>query len=310
MFKQILLSLLLLGNIFSTIPIFQDARSSHYLLIHRNDNQILEEQGSQEKIYPASLTKMMVVYVALELIKDDQNTAILPESLLKTLNQQGAAVSFYPSEKPITYRDLLYGIALPSGADCAIVLSQALSQTTEAFVEKMNETAQKLKMNHTHFKNVTGLHHYDHYTTLSDLRLFLKVALQNKDFTKIFNTQQYTAQNGTTIQHTLFQAMQKTKQIIPGYEGSKTGFTFEAGHCLAMWFHVQDDQYLYLSVKGPGDVYSNSHLSDAYLVSQRLQQRNYLNLGKYSLLISRDKQPFSLNLYSKKTQLSFPFLKN
>lgn len=291
LFKLSLSTILLLSFSVKT-ELFQNTKSSHYLLLDLEQGEVLEEKGKSEKIYPASLTKMMVVYVALNHIEDKQKTAIISPNLLKELRQQGAAISNYPSQTPISYEDLLYGIALPSGADCSITLAKALFPTTDAFVQAMNQEAKRLGMIHSHFDNVTGLHSSNHYTTLEDLSLFLKVALKNPHFRNYFSAIKYTSKTGITLSHTLYRDIQKTGLKIPGYQGSKTGYTAQAGHCLALWFNQKGHSFLYLAAGGPGDVYTSSHLSDAHLVTSRLAKATKKPFGPFDFFYSHSKEAF------------------
>ncbi|QRG86539.1 D-alanyl-D-alanine carboxypeptidase family protein [Bulleidia sp. zg-1006] len=276
------------------IGLFHGTQSSHYLLMDLNNDEILEKKKGSEKIYPASLTKMMVVYVALNHIQDNQKTAVISPKLLNKLSSQGAATSKYPVNTPITYEDLLYGIALPSGADCSVTLAHALFHNSNGFVKEMNSTAKKLGMNHSHFDNVTGLHSPNHYTTLKDLSIFLKVALKNANFQKYFSAMTYKSKVGITLYHTLYRNIQKTGLRLPGYQGSKTGYTAQAGHCLALWFQQGGHRYLYLASGGPGGIYISSHLSDAHLIVTRLARAKKETLGPFIFLGNAPQDPFFL----------------
>ena len=156
----------------------------------------------------------------------------------------------------------------------------------------MNQEAKRLGMIHSHFDNVTGLHSPNHYTTLEDLSLFLKVALKNPHFRNYFSAIKYTSKTGITLSHTLYRDIQKTGLKIPGYQGSKTGYTAQAGHCLALWFNQKGHPFLYLAAGGPGDVYTSSHLSDAHLVTSRLAKATKKPFGPFDFFYSHSKEAF------------------
>ena len=98
---------------------------------------------------------------------------------------------FAPQDQ-VSYRDLLYGALLPLGAECCEALARVCDGSEEAFVKEMNQKAKKLGMKHTNFKNVTGLHDKDHYTTAEDLSLLLEYALKNQEFYEIFTAKSHS----------------------------------------------------------------------------------------------------------------------
>ena len=93
-------------------------------------------------------------------------------------------------------RDRLYGAILPSGADATRALANNLCGSQEAFVDKMNELAQKLNLKDTHFVNTTGIHDENHYTTVHDMALIVQYAIQNEDFKNIYAQRYKTSSNG------------------------------------------------------------------------------------------------------------------
>ena len=143
-----------------------------------------------------------------------------------------------------TVRDLLYGALLPSGAECCMELSLQAAGSEEGMAELMNREAQKLGLNHSHFTNSTGLHDENLYSTPEDIAKLLRAALKNDTFYQIFTTHYYTVAptsvhpEGFTFWSTMFKSM--AEETVNGGEilGGKTGYTQEAGHCLASMAEV------------------------------------------------------------------------
>lgn len=162
--------------------------SPYIYFYHLDRGEVLYEQDSKEEIAVASLTKIMTSLVALDLITNLDAEVILTSKDFKGLKEANASVAgFFVGEK-VTYRDLLYGLLLPSGADAALALANHLVGSEDAFVDKMNEKAKNLNLEHTHFINTTGLDSDGHYSSVEDIAIILKEALKNQEFEKIFTT--------------------------------------------------------------------------------------------------------------------------
>lgn len=255
--KKFLISILtiLLVFTFMNASIFADEedvslRSEYAIVINLNDNRIMYEKNSNEKMYPASMTKMMCVLVALENIDDLKETYTFSSEVLEGLWEAQASVAGYEVGDKATYEDLLYGIMLPSGADASRAIAFSLFGSEEAFVEKMNEKADALKMKHTNFVNTSGLHDESHYTTVSDLAKLLKYALKNKTFKKIFTTHKYVTSDGA---FTFYSTFAKQKLAISAdtsmIKGTKTGFTYPASQCLASYAKVDKEEYIAITAQ-------------------------------------------------------------
>ena len=98
----------------------------------------------------------------------------------------------FSAGEEVSAEDLLYGVLLPSGAECCIGLAEYVAGSVDAFVELMNQKAAELGMNHTHFCNPTGLHDENHYTTVSDLAILLETVLENDTLRQMATTQNHT----------------------------------------------------------------------------------------------------------------------
>ena len=247
------------------------------ILVRLSDKSVLMQKQSDKKIYPASLTKMMTAIVAIENLSDLQKKVELSSSIFQPLYKEDASrAGFLPGEK-VPAIDLLYGALLPSGAECCIGLADEVSGSEQSFVKKMNQKTEQLGMSNTHFTNSTGLQNEGHYTTVKDLSLLLSYALQNKTFREIFTSSRHstTATNkhpdGITFTSTLSQNLKD--QTLPGGEilGGKTGYTDEAGLCLASLARVDGKEYILVTAGAQGDHKTEQYdIDDARAVYKEL----------------------------------------
>ncbi|OCX59714.1 D-alanyl-D-alanine carboxypeptidase [Lysinibacillus sp. AR18-8] len=254
-----------------------DLYSSNAILVNLDENQILLDKNSEERIYPASLTKMMTVLVSIEQISNLQEEIILPKHIFQDLLEENASVAgFLPNEK-LTLEDLLYGSMLPSGAEASMGLAEYVAGSEQKFVSLMNEKAQQLGMKNTHFVNTTGLHHPDHYTTVKDMSLLLQYALTNNEFRNVYTAERYSIQStnlhpeGITFTSRMFQHM--TSSALPGGEilGGKTGYTEDAGLCLASLALVNGQEYVFVTVGADGNPRTEQYnITDAISVYSQL----------------------------------------
>ncbi|HHY81174.1 MAG TPA: D-alanyl-D-alanine carboxypeptidase [Clostridiales bacterium] len=233
--------------------------SSNAILIRLKDNTVLMQKNSEEKIYPASLTKMMTAIVAIENLHDLNEKIKLTESMFKRLYEANASMAgFQPGEQARAI-DLLYGVMLPSGAECCIALADHIAGSEQNFVKLMNQKAKALGMKNTHFENTTGLHNKNHYTTVKDMAVLLSYALQNDTFRETFTTFRHSTPptnkhpGGITYYSTLYERLGNQSIIDGQILGGKTGYTDEAGLCLASLAKVGKQEYILITAGAEGD---------------------------------------------------------
>lgn len=199
--------------------------SKHIIVLDRKTLSVLYEKDAYSKTAMASTTKIMTCILALE--KLSLNTNITVSKNAATIH--GSVLGLNTNDT-ITIHDLLYGLMLRSGNDCAICLAEAVSGTTENFAILMNEKSQELNLKNTHFVTSNGLDDENHYTTAYDLAILTDYALKNETFRKIVSTKNCNIFiNGTSKNIT------NTNELLgntEGVYGVKTGFTFNAGRCL------------------------------------------------------------------------------
>ena len=238
--KKILTFLLL----FLLAPLFVfasefDITGEYVVLYNLNDDEILYEQNSNEQTSIASITKIMTALVAMDNISDyDSIITITTADFEGTTGYSKAGFSVGDR---VTYRDLLYGILLPSGADAV----NAIVRNTlgyDSFIIAMNELAKKIGLENTSFSNPVGKDDVNNYSTASDVAKMLKYALENPLFKEIFTTKEYTTTNGINLESTLYPYQDILD--IDKIAGSKSGFTRGAGRCLASITTLDGVNYL------------------------------------------------------------------
>ena len=257
----------------------EQLNSPNAILIRLKDDAVLIQKNSEDKIYPASLTKMMTAIVAIEALPDLEEEIRLTDSTFQGLYEADASMAGFKPGEEVKAIDLLYGALLPSGAECCVALADRVAGSEQDFVERMNQKAAELGMDNTHFENSTGLHDENHYTTVKDLSVLLSYALQDDTFREIFTSSRHFTlptnkhPDGITFYSTMFEEL--SEQNITGGEilGGKTGYTDEAGLCLASLAKVDNQEYILISAGAKGD-----HQSEQYNITDALAV--YDSMGK------------------------------
>ena len=206
--------------------------SKNIIAIDRKSLNVLYEKNAYSKVAMASTTKIMTCILAIENCKLSDNVLISKNSSKATGSRLGLK-----EKSEITMNDLLYGLMLRSGNDCAIAIAEHISGTVENFIKLMNNKALELELNNTHFATPHGLDDENHYTTAYDLSILTNYALNNPTFKKIVATKNYNIvlnNNSTNITNT------NELLGIEGIYGVKTGFTFNAGRCLVTSYKIND----------------------------------------------------------------------
>ena len=216
-----------------------DITGEYVTLYNMNEDTLLYSKNDTKKTSTASLTKMMTTLVAIEEIDNlDKIVTIKERDFEGTVGYSKAG--FKVGDK-VTYRDLLYGIILPSGADAVnAVVNNTLGY--DKFIKKMNETAKKIGMNDTSYANPVGKDDENNYSTSNDLAKLLKYALKNETFKTVFTTKNYKTSNGLNLESTVnrYENILNTNEI----KGAKSGFTKDAGRCLASITTLNNVDYL------------------------------------------------------------------
>lgn len=230
--------------------------AEYAVLIDAETNEIVSYRNSSKKMYPASLTKVMTLIVAVENNSDLSETIQITSDMVDPFIWLDASrAGFLPGETP-TVEDTLYGMILMSGADAALAVAVHTSGSEEAFVELMNEKAEQMGLKNTHFTNTVGLHDEDNYSTAEDMALILEYALRDKECRDVLSAVEYkvapTEQNpeGLTFESTLFSRMYGDEMPNVIIQGGKTGYTDESGNCIETFAEVNGRTYILVFAGG------------------------------------------------------------
>jgi len=250
----------------------ENITSPYAVLINNNSDEIIAYRDYDKKMYPASLTKIMTLIVAVENTENFSDTQLItPEMVDPMIEQDATRAGFVPGETP-TIKDLLYGLILPSGADASIALAQYVAGSEEEFVKLMNEKCSELGLKSTHFTNCIGLHNPEHYSTVQDIAIILQYAMENEICREILTTYEYNIQpteynpEGLTLYSTMFQRMSGDEMPGVSILGGKTGFTDEAGQCLASFAEINGQEYIMVAANNPSKWYVVYDTLSAYSI--------------------------------------------
>ena len=214
------------------------------ILVDVGTGTVLYEYNAHEQRYPASITKVMTALLALEAVDQGQisldQMVTLTSDLYQDIGEGGSSADLRVGEQ-LSVLDLLYCVLLPSANEACNALAQVVSGSIDAFVEQMNQRAQELGMEGTHYTNTHGYHNDDHYTTAYDIYLMCQAAMEHETFRAITSSRSHDLpatefHEARTIYDTnaLISSWQYGSRYLYQYAtGIKTGSTPEAGYCLA-----------------------------------------------------------------------------
>ena len=211
--------------------------SENALLIDLESNTVLVQKNADARIYPASMTKVMTVLVAAEHIENWDETFTMTQSIIDPLFLADASMAGFVHGEEVSMTELLYGAVLPSGAEATQALAIVTAGSEEAFAALMNEKAQELGLQDTHFVDASGLHDENHYTTLSDMAIILQAALDNPHcrevLTSVNHTSPATTQNpeGVAMTNRFLYRIRPQQTGNVDIQAAKTGYTAQAMNC-------------------------------------------------------------------------------
>ena len=225
-----------------------DAKSA--LLISLDTNEILYEKNADQKVYPASITKIMTVTLMLESKNYKADSLVtMTEDVDQYITGTDSSVSDIQVGEQIRQIDLCYFVLMSSAGDCAYLAALTYGGTVENFVKMMNDKAEKLGLKGTHYGNPVGLHDEQTYTTAKDTAKLTQYALKNQTFKKICESTRYTVpatnmSGERVISTTNFLHDNTTDYYYQYAHGVKTGYTDEAGRCLVSTASLEGYNYM------------------------------------------------------------------
>lgn len=198
-----------------------------WLLLDYQTQHVIAERNTDERVEPASLTKLMSAYLVFDALKRQQISADQRPPISARAAKMPGSRMFLEPGNPATVDELLHGVIVQSGNDATVTLAEAVAGSEEAFVERMNQRAASMGLTGTHFANTTGLPNPHHFSTTSDLaRLAVALMRDFPQYFPLYSLKEYTY-NGIT--------QRNRNELLfrdPFVDGLKTGHTESAGYCL------------------------------------------------------------------------------
>ena len=248
-------------------------------LCENTTGKVIYARNEKEKLYPASMTKMMGLLLIFESLHDGKLQWDDSVTTSEYAASMGGSQVFLEVGETMSVEDMVKSICIASANDAMVAMGEKIGGTTEGFVEMMNEKAKELGMEHTHFTNSTGLQDEDHYSTVRDISVLLRYALAGDTFRQVFTSSSYSTNpsachpEGFTFASTMFQEMNSAAVTDGEILGGKTGYTKEAGLCLASLALIGQKEYILITAHARGDHETRQyHVEDAVKV--------YTQLGK------------------------------
>lgn len=201
--------------------------ASSFILMDYHTGKVLAENNADIKLAPASLTKIMTVYVAFREIASGNLKLDDLATVSQNAWQTGGSRMFLEVNTKVSIEDLIKGIVIQSGNDAAVTLAEHIAGSESTFAEMMNQQAARLGMLNSHFEDSNGLPAENHYTSARDLAIVTKAIIDEfPDYYRWFSQKEFTYNKIT--QHNRNQLLSRDESV----DGVKTGFTDDAGYCL------------------------------------------------------------------------------
>ncbi|MGQ0523457.1 MAG: D-alanyl-D-alanine carboxypeptidase family protein [Betaproteobacteria bacterium] len=232
LFSALLLGLFLVPAVFAqppaaAVPPVPAIAARAYVLLDFNSGQFLQTYNPNERVEPASLTKLMTAYLTFAALRQKTLRAdqTVPVST-RAWRAEGSRMFIEP-RKPVTVDELLRGMIVQSANDACIALAEAIAGSEEVFAQMMTREAQRLGMKSTSFVNSTGLPHSQHYSTAQDLALLAAAVVRDfPEYYPLYSTREYRYNNISQSNRN------RLLWTDPTVDGMKTGYTENAGYCL------------------------------------------------------------------------------
>lgn len=257
------------------------------ILMHSQTGKILYSKNENEKMYPASTTKIMTAILTLENCNLEDVITVSYDTVMSIPDGYSSA-SLQVGEQ-LTVEQLLQLLLVHSANDAANSLAEYVGGSIDSFVSMMNTKVHELGLSNTHFTNAYGLHDDNHYTTAQDLAIIMKYCMKNEDFRRIagsasctlsatnkYGTRKYTSTNELIVPN--------NSNYYPYLTAGKTGYTSQAGDCLVSCSY-KDDLELICVVLGGKTI---NGISTRFSETKDLYQYGYHNYSIKTLLHAND----------------------
>lgn len=211
------------------VDLAENAKSA--ILIERDTGTVLFEKNSDERLSPASMTKIMTMLLIMEALEDGKiqwNEKVRTSEYAASM---GGSQVFLEEGEEMTVDELLRAISISSANDASVVMAERIAGSEKQFVKMMNQKAKELGLKDTKFQNATGLPAKNHYSSARDMAILAKELLKHEKITNYTSQYESYLREGTDKKFWLVNTNRLVK-FYPGVDGLKTGFTKEAKYCL------------------------------------------------------------------------------
>jgi len=238
-----------------------EIRSDFALLIDVTDNKVIASRKYNQLIYPASMTKVMTLIVAIENLPHESSmddVITVSDSVVKAMKKEDAGIYGFKAGDKLTVRELLYATILQSDGVACVELATYVAGSEENFVKLMNEKAAEMGLTKTHFTNCVGLHNESHFSTCKEIAMIMEYAMKNTHCANVLAARSYVLSNdfrNDNYTYTLYHATLETRfnNLRPKFTtvevlGAKSGWTGSAsGYCMVS-FAEGDNGHKYVLV--------------------------------------------------------------
>ncbi len=250
--------------------------SKNAILIRVSDMTTLAHKGADEVIYPASMTKVMTVVVALDHIKDLDETYLIKSNIISSMpsGASNAGLEEFVGQS-MSYRDLLYGVTYLSAADSVLCVIDALGFTVSEFVDLMNDKAKEIGLESTHFGGAIGMDSENNRSTCRDIAAIMAYAMENPVCRELFGGTQYRTQSVKDVPYynsTLHTGINDFDDRANGFDASpstilrgytvlaaKSGFEVMAGYCLVSYIENTETGEGFVLVTANAEAYKDPY---------------------------------------------------
>lgn len=296
----IILNLLFIPKIVNALEINLNAKSA--ILIEESTGKIIYEKNADERLNPASMTKIMSLIIIMENI-ENKNISYTDEVLVsKNASSMGGSQVYINTGEKYTVEELIKGVAIASANDAVVALAEKVGGTEENFVKMMNDKALSLGLKNTNFVNPHGLDEENHYSTARDMSVMAKELLKYKDILNFTSKYEdyFKKKDGSSIW------LVNTNKLVKFYEGMdglKTGYTEKAGYCLTATASKNNLRFISV-VMGEDSIENrtedtlnlmnygfNTTKKEILMSSNKIIEKKYFplsNKGKYNIYLKED----------------------
>lgn len=235
-----------------------EVTAKNAMLVSLDTGEVIYSKAADEKIYPASITKLMTAAVILDAYPDPSSIDVtMTQTAFDMILGTGSAVLNAKVGEVINGKDALACVLVSSAGDVVYAYAEAVAGSVEAFVEAMNKKAEELNLTGTHYQNPIGLHHEENYTTVTDIRILAEYLIENYPLvTEITGKSRYkmaatNMSDERLLVTTNYMIDPNTSYYYPYCTGLKTGFTDESGRCLVSTAQYEGYKYLCITMNCP-----------------------------------------------------------